>query len=184
MSDPLNPNPPQFKIPRYTLSTDSWDYFYLQDNAAFREFLKPLFKEPGKYNISVAISKKFNEVGRFFNKNRYFCDAMEGSRDFRQYWDFEKEKCKEGVIYIDGNDAFYLPRDYYMWLNFLPIFNKELNDFSFPDIYDTQLHVAVYEKLAELHYKHCVILKKRQIAASITMQQNSLIYSILKKVQH
>jgi hypothetical protein len=53
-----------------------------------------------------------------------------------------------------------------MWLNFLPIFNKETQKYGFADVRDAQYHMALYEILAELDYKHCAILKKRQIASS------------------
>jgi len=53
-----------------------------------------------------------------------------------------------------------------MWLNFLPIFDKEQQKFDFAKIRDAQYHMALYELLAELNYKHAAILKKRQIASS------------------
>jgi hypothetical protein len=53
-----------------------------------------------------------------------------------------------------------------MWLNFLPIFNKEIQKFGFAKIRDAQYHMALYELLAELNHKHAAILKKRQIASS------------------
>jgi len=53
-----------------------------------------------------------------------------------------------------------------MWLNFLPIFDKEIQQFGFAKIRDAQYHMALYELLAELNYKHAAILKKRQIASS------------------
>mgnify|MGYP003349047137 CR=1 FL=1 len=53
-----------------------------------------------------------------------------------------------------------------MWLNFLPIFDKEQQKFDFAKIRDAQYHMALYELLAELNYKHSAILKKRQIASS------------------
>jgi hypothetical protein len=53
-----------------------------------------------------------------------------------------------------------------MWLNFLPIFDKEQQIFDFAKIRDAQYHMALYELLAELNYKHVAILKKRQIASS------------------
>lgn len=163
MPPPLE-EPALFKIPTYTDATKSWTYTEFSTVIAFRDFLTPLFKEPGKYNLDE-VSFVFNEQGRLFNKNGYYCPYTEGGRDYIKYWNDEKEKCREGVIYIGKNDSWYLPRDYYMWVNFLPIYNKELGTFSFPNIYDTQLHMALYEKLAELNYLHSVLLKKRQIAA-------------------
>jgi hypothetical protein len=53
-----------------------------------------------------------------------------------------------------------------MWLNFLPIFDKEQQKFDFAQIRDAQYHMALYEVLAELFYLHAAILKKRQIASS------------------
>jgi hypothetical protein len=70
------------------------------------------------------------------------------------------------VLVKSGKETWYLAREYYMWLNFLPIFNKEIQAFGFADIRDAQYHMALYEQLAELHYKHAAVLKKRQIASS------------------
>ena len=53
-----------------------------------------------------------------------------------------------------------------MWLNFLPIFDKEEKKYGFAKVRDAQYHMALYELLAELHHKHAAILKKRQIASS------------------
>ena len=53
-----------------------------------------------------------------------------------------------------------------MWLNFLPIFDKEEQKFGFAKIRDAQYHMALYEILAEINYMHVAILKKRQIASS------------------
>lgn len=72
----------------------------------------------------------------------------------------EKKKCRKGVIYKSGDKVWYIARDYYMWLNFLPIFNKEIQKFGFADIRDAQYHMALYEMLAELNFKHVAILKK------------------------
>jgi len=53
-----------------------------------------------------------------------------------------------------------------MWLNFLPIYDKEEKRFDFAKVRDAQYHMALYEILGEMHYKHAIILKKRQIASS------------------
>jgi hypothetical protein len=53
-----------------------------------------------------------------------------------------------------------------MWLNFLPIFDKEEKRYGFAKVRDAQYHMALYELLAELTNKHSAILKKRQIASS------------------
>lgn len=153
------------KIPTYNSQTKIWGNttFYTLDE--FRDFTDSLFKEPGKYNFDET-SYMFDEAGRFFQKNKFYCNAPFKSKDYREYWDFEKEKCKKGAIFTNGKNTWYITRDYYMWLNFLPIYDKEEGDFGFAKVRDVQYHMALYELRAELHYKHCPILKKRQIASS------------------
>lgn len=131
----------------------------------FRDFLVPLFKEPGQYEFDES-SLIFNEEGRKFQKQGYYCYAPVKSKDFMAYWDEQKNKCRNGVIVQSKSKTWYISRDYYMWLNYLPIYDKEEKRFDFAKIRDAQYHMALYEILAELHYKHVIILKKRQIASS------------------
>lgn len=152
-------------IPTYSSETDSWSYTTFDTLAEFREFADKLFKEPGKYRFNET-SRMFNEQARLFRQNKTYCSAPFKSKDFIKYWDHEKEKCTKGAIYTDGRRTWYLTRDYYMWLNFLPIYDKEEGSFGFAKIRDAQYHMALYELRAELHFKHCPILKKRQIASS------------------
>jgi hypothetical protein len=69
-------------------------------------------------------------------------------------------------VIFEGTETWLIPRDYYMWVNFLPLYNKEIGKFGFPDIRDAQYHIALYEELAKESDKHCAIFKKRQIASS------------------
>ena len=132
----------------------------------FRIFLLTIFKEPGQYNFNEDSNKIFNEQAQIFKETKVYCTAPFRSKDFIKYWDDQKLKCRNGVLVKSGKETWYLAREYYMWLNFLPIFNKEIQAFGFADIRDAQYHMALYEQLAELHYKHSAILKKRQIASS------------------
>ena len=136
---------------------------YTRDD--FKEFVTNLFKEPGQYTFdkdTLAIGKqeaiKFEKLG-------YYCDKPFKSKDFTDYWNLEKDKCRKGLIIKNNNGTWFLTRDYYMWLNFLPIFDKEKTKFGFAKLRDAQYHMALYELLAELNWKHAAILKKRQIAS-------------------
>lgn len=131
----------------------------------FADFVKNLFKEPGKYDFDDT-SFIFNEQARLYQSQGYYCAAPYKSKDFIKYWDTEKNKCRKGVIFQNGDKIWYLTRDYYMWLNFLPINDKEERRFDFAKVRDAQYHMALYELLAELNYRHVAILKKRQIASS------------------
>lgn len=154
-----------------TWENGDWTYTDFATREDFIDFLLPLFKEPGKYEFDE-ISLMFNAEARKFDdrfaqsKKGYYCAFREGSMDYRNYWDIQKERCRRGAIYKGNGKTWYLTREYYMWINFLPINDKLKKKFAFPQVWDTQYHMALYEMLAELHYKHAAILKKRQIASS------------------
>jgi hypothetical protein len=148
-----------------TWDNGQWTVTTFYTREEFRDFLLSLFKEPGKYNFDES-SRIFNAEGRKFQKQGFYCAAPLKTKDFIAYWDDQKMKCKSGIIVKNGVNAWYISRDYYMWLNFLPIYDKEEKRFDFAKVRDAQYHMALYEHLAELHYKHAIILKKRQIASS------------------
>ena len=151
------------EIPTY--KNDKWTVTIFDTMEEFRGFLLPLFKEPGKYEFDET-SLVFNAEGRKFQKQGYYCHAPVKSKDFISYWEDQKTKCRNGIIVYSNTKIWYISRDYYMWLNFLPIYDKEEKRFDFAKVRDAQYHMALYEHLAELNYKHAVILKKRQIASS------------------
>jgi hypothetical protein len=151
------------EVPTY--ENGQWDVTTFYTREEFRDFLLSIFKEPGKYNFNES-SKIFNEEGRKFQKQGYYCAAPIKTKDFIAYWNDQKAKCRNGIIVKEGDQKWYITRDYYMWLNFLPIYDKEEKRFDFAKVRDAQYHMALYEHLAELHWKHAVILKKRQIASS------------------
>jgi hypothetical protein len=143
----------------------TWTYTSFENRQDFSSYVQSIFKEPGKYQFNE-VSLEFNKEAKKFNEQSFYCVAPQGTKDYIKYWDTEKEKNRKGVLFKDGNLAWYLTRDYYMWLNFLPIFNKETQKFGFAEVRDAQYHMSLYELLAELNYRHSSILKKRQIASS------------------
>lgn len=148
-----------------TWDNGAWTETSFSDPEDFRIFILSLFKEPGKYKFDKC-TYEFNAQGRKFQKHNYFCPYPEGTKDFVAYWNDQKVKCRKGVIFKYNKETWYLPREYYMWINFLPINDKVKRKFDFPDIWDSQYHMALYELLAELHWMHCSILKKRQFGSS------------------
>ena len=150
-------------IPTY--KDNKWTTTNFETQEEFKKFVVVLFKEPGQYNFDKT-AYLFNKEAKIFNEQGYYCDKPFRSKDFINYWNDQKEKCRHGVIYIGKKETWYLTRDYYMWLNFLPIFDKEEKKYGFAKVRDAQYHMAIYELLAELNYKHAAILKKRQIASS------------------
>jgi len=151
------------EVPTY--ESGSWTTTGFETREDFRDFLVSIFKEPGLYSFNE-LAFEFNGEARRFNANGVYCTAPFRSKDFKEYWDDQKNKCRVGAIYKHKNSTWYLTRDYYMWLNFLPIYDKEEKKYGFAKVRDAQYHMALYELLAELNYKHSAILKKRQIASS------------------
>ena len=153
------------EIPTYDAITKEWSTTEFETREKYVEFLWSVFKEPGKYGFDET-SLLFNKEARAFNKTKVFCTAPFRSKDYVMYWDDQKIKCRSGAIYKNGKNTWFLTRDYYMWINFLPIYNKEVAKFTFPDVRDAQYHMALYEEIAKHSSKHAAILKKRQIASS------------------
>jgi len=156
----------EFWIDIPTWDNGTWTTTSFESRDEFRTFVLSIFKEPGQYNFNEDTAKVFTEQSDKFKKDKVYCTAPFKSKDFIAYWDDQKNKCRKGLIVKSKKEVWYLTRDYYMWLNFLPIFNKEIQAFGFADIRDAQYHMALYECLAELYYKHSAVLKKRQIASS------------------
>lgn len=156
-------NKPYIEVPTY--ENKHWSITTFNTREEFRDFLLFIFKEPGQYDFDET-SEMFNHEGKKFQKDGYYCPAPVKSKDFMNYWDDQKKKCRAGIIIKNNGKTWYISRDYYMWLNFLPIYDKEEKRFDFAKVRDAQYHMALYEQLAELHYRHSAILKKRQIASS------------------
>ena len=150
-------------VPTYT--NGKWTTTEFETEELFIEYILSIFKEPGLYGFSD-IAFEFNKEAKSFNTQGFYCNAPFRSKDFTNYWEDQKNKCRKGVIYNDNGKSFFLTRDYYMWLNFLPIFDKEEKKYGFAKVRDAQYHMALYELLAELNNQHSAILKKRQIASS------------------
>ena len=149
-----------------TYKNGVWSETEFQTREDFAYFITTIFKEPGKYGFDE-VALEFNAEAKRFNKDGVYTLAPFRSKDFMNYWEDQKDKCRKGAIYYGNNgNIFYLTRDYYMWLNFLPIYDKEEKQYGFAKVRDAQYHMALYEWLAELNFKHSAILKKRQIASS------------------
>ncbi len=132
-------------IPTY--ENEKWTVTSFESREDFAEFIKNIFKQPGEYLFNELTSNIFIEQSKKFETDGVYCTAPFKSSDFIKYWDNEKAKCRKGVIIKDKGNTWFLAREYYMWLNFLPIFNKEIQKFGFADIRDSQNHMAIYELL-------------------------------------
>lgn len=153
-------------IPTYNSESKEWSKTSFSSQEEFAYFLDGIFKEPGEYEFDES-TKLWNIEARRYREKGYYIRALKNSKEYKEYWNTQKDRCRRGVIYINGNKTWYVTREYYMLLNFLPIINKEKgNTEGFMDVRDVQYHLALYEKRAEAHNKHGVVTKKRQMASS------------------
>lgn len=143
-------------IPTYSSKEDKWSYTDFETRDEFKAFVWTKFKQPGKLNLRNTWT--WRQQAAKYEKDGYYCNSPYNSKDFREFWNQEKEKCTKGVII----DEFYLTRYYYFWINFLPINDKKVNKLQFPQIWDSQYYFFIYEYLCELEYRYSVVVKKRQ----------------------
>ena len=155
------------KIPLYNAKQDKWEEVSFNSQEEFGNKLDSLFSDKCEYHFDET-SLHFNTHARFFDKNGYYHNLTPKTKEWIEWWDFEKLKCTKGVFFKNGDKEWYLPREYYDWLNFLKLANKEQDGaFTFPYVLDIQYHLALYEKRAECHNKHSILCKRRQMASSL-----------------
>jgi len=156
-------------VPTFDIPSNTWSDSTFATREDFEQFVSGLIKEPGEYDFKVEEVVLWNEPARYFTEHKMYKGRTypELTRDRKKWWDFEKKKCRKGVIFKDGDRVFYLTRFYYFWLNFLQIYDKAKNNFDFPEIWDTHYDLALCCVAAELNYKNIPLLKKRQMGASL-----------------
>lgn len=143
-------------IPTYSTNTKKWTHTNFETREDFVEFVRSKLIKPGDLKLHDINSWRLQAIK--YEKDGFYTDSVFRSTDYLDYWNFEKDKCRKGVII----DEFFLTRYYYFWINFLPINDKKANQLRFPEIWDSQYYFFIYQYLAELEYKYSVVVKKRQ----------------------
>lgn len=150
-----------------TWNNGVWELTSFDTREEFADTLeKDYFKEPGEYELDEIVDE-FRSQSIKFKKDGFYCAFLEESIDYEDYWDWEKLKSRKGVFYWRDDKKWFLPRDYYFWINFLEIYDKVKKGRRFNDIWDTQIWLSLYEWIGELKYKHGACLKKRQFGSSL-----------------
>jgi len=153
-------------IPTFDFETKTWSSTTFPDQPALADFLWSIFKEPGEYAFDECVFE-WNKLAQYYDKHKCYTQLPQGTKDWREFWDFEKLKCRLGVIWKHKDKVWYTPRCYYMLINFLPITNKEKGmKETFCDVRDVQYHMALYEKIAQCVHQRAPVLKKRQMLSS------------------
>jgi len=87
-----------------TWDNGKWTITDFESRKLFSDFIFGLFKEPGKYKFDET-SFLFNQQGELFRENKVYCTAPFKSKDFVNYWDDQKLKCRKGIIYKSKDDT-------------------------------------------------------------------------------
>src|SRR6056297_4287192 len=130
----------EFIIDIPTWDKGNWTTTTFNSLEEFKEYILSIFKLPGQYKFNKDLLEVTKQEAFNFEKKDYYCTKPFMSKDYVDYWDFEKAKCRQGLIVKSGKDSWFITRDYYMWLNFLPIFDKEKTKFGFAKLRDAQYH--------------------------------------------
>lgn len=163
-------------VARYNRAKVEYDTITFNREGLLNFLVNNVVKKVGEYRFNPILHDIVLKARRTFEKNGYYINAPFKSIDYINFWDSEKQKCRNGLlVIIDDDDIvgsgishkyYYFTREYYFWLNFLKIFNKEFKRHTFPEIRDFQYELALLELIAELQNKHVAILKVRQCASS------------------
>lgn len=154
----------EFKVNRWDSSADAWaDPIFFDSKQEKAEWLQGLIKLPGEQGLDHRI-ERVNVLARKFDKKGYYTETLEGTHDYRKFWEWEKELCYTGIL-ID--DEYYVTGDHYFYLNFLKIPDKVKGGQHFPTLFDTDIWVYQNLELSRLLDKFIVCVKKRQIGISL-----------------
>ena len=92
-----------------TWDNGTWTTTEFSNKEEWRSYVVTLFKEPGQYNFNET-SFLFNKEASNFNKLGFYTVAPFKSKDYIYYWDDQKKKCRNGVLYKDGKHVWYLTK--------------------------------------------------------------------------
>lgn len=151
------------QIPVHNFETGEISEREFDTKKDYIDYLNSHYKMPGKYGLKYT-DGVWNAEAKVFNKKKYYCNLVAGSKDFIKYWDTEKRKCDidGGVIYKGEGLEYFVPGPYYFYLNFCPIYNKVKKQQMFPDIWDSDLHFFLYIALCREEGMHSIVCKSRQ----------------------
>ncbi len=121
-------------------------------------WMEPLVRLPGECGLDDRIQIAYSEATKF-DRDGVYCDFVEGTFDYEQYWERQKELSYTGIL-IDNEQ--YIPGDLYFYLNFIKIPDKVKGSFSFPRFQDLDLWTYQEVEQAILNDEFMAILKARQ----------------------
>lgn len=164
------------QVPVYDSTSDSWGARLFETESSFIEYMEDQFKMPGKYGLKN--TNKWKECAINYTKSctrpnlegGAYTNAIKGTSSYYKFWNFERDKCKFGVIY----DNTYVPPFYYFYLNYCPFQDDVRGCKAFALVHDNDLYFCHYLTMCMLKGKHAVVLKARQKGYEIPYSEEVL----------
>ena len=100
-----------------------------KEKLAFVDHTKAL---PGEFDFDGRV-KLFTKQAANFDEYGVYCEYVDGTQEWDDFWDHEKELSYTGLM-IDND--FYITGDHYFYLNFLQINDKVKRRYAFPRFQD------------------------------------------------
>lgn len=117
---------------------------------------------PGEYGFDERVKHFTVEAQRFLAQG-FYCEYVESTSSYIEYWEKQKALCHSGIIV----DDWYITGDHYFYLNFLQITDKVKKEDTFPAFWDTDVWVFISIELARQKGLNIVCSKKRQIGFTL-----------------
>ena len=146
------------KIATYDSRTSTWGYRVFGSNKEKALFIREVNKLPGDFGFDSRV-KLFYSQAEAFDEHGVYSDVVEGTYDYVEYWDRQKELSYLGIL-VDNK--FYITGDHYFYLNFLKIPVKGGDGDGFPRFQDLDVWTYACIELAVMEGKDMVDLKARQ----------------------
>lgn len=126
------------------------------------------------FDKKIINSDKFRIPALTFQSSGVYCFAHEGTMEYKDFWDEETKRCKNGYRSPDGD---WISGYNYFYLNYCPIdltvykkmfnkngdlVNRKIRKTEFPSFYDYDYYFYSAVEEAEEQKKHLCVLKSRR----------------------
>lgn len=105
----------------------------------------------------------FTESRDTFLKTGHYCSFYFGSKAYRDFWNEEYKRCREGLT-VNG---YTIPGTYYYFLNYYQLPNTQVKKLGtsrndiFPEFYTAQYEFFSYLELCKILKRDCGLMKSR-----------------------
>lgn len=152
-------------IPQYNLESDTWTEREFSTKGGFLSYVDSQWKLPGQYGLER--TDLWRVPASNFETTGKYCQYEENTEDYKSWWSFERRKTNHGIIIDIGHKEFYIPGDYYWFINYIPIPDKVKQGDNFPEVWDGHYHMSLYDIRAMLMNLNGVKTKARQKGISL-----------------